>query len=165
MKPAKKNGTVAMYGLNKKNATKVVIPKKVKINGYSFKVTAIKNKAFVNMPKLSQVTIGANVTKIGNSAFENCKKLQFVIISKNVATIGKKAFAGCKKMDCLLVKSNKIKLVASKAFKGVSPNIKVKTSKKKWKKYSKMFINKGKMPHSALFIVNPVKLEYNNKKY
>lgn len=165
VKPAKKNGTVAVYGLNKKNTTKVVIPKKVKINGYSFKVTAINKKAFANMPKLSQVTLGANITKIGNSAFEKCKKLQFVIISKNVTSIGKKAFAGCKKLDCLLVKSNKIKSVASKAFNGVPSDIKVKTSKKKWKKYSKMFVKKGKMPRSALFIVNPVKLEYNNKKY
>ena len=165
LKSSESNGKVAVYGSNKKNATKVTIPKKVKINGYSFKVTAINNKAFAGMPKLSQVKIGANVTKIGNSAFKNCKKLQFVVISKKVTTIGNKAFAGCKKLNRMLVKSDKIKSVGSSAFKGVPSNIIVKASKKKWKEYSKMFVNKGKMPNSAVFITNPVKLSYNNKKY
>ncbi len=165
LKSSDSNGKVAVYGSNKKNATKVTIPKKVKINGYSFKVTAINKNAFAGMPKLSQVTIGANVTKIGNGAFKNCKKLKFVIISKNVTTIGNKAFAGCKNLNRMLVKSDKIKSVGSGAFNGVPSDMIVKSSKKKWKEYSKMFVNKGKMSHSALFIIDPVKLEYNNKKY
>lgn len=165
VKSAKKNGTVAVYGAKKKNATKVAIPKKVTINGYSFKVTGIHNNAFGNMKKLSEVTIGANVTKIGNGAFKNCKKLQFIIIPKKVTTIGKKAFAGCTNLNYMLVKSNKIKSVGSSAFQGITSKMTVKTSKAKWRKYAAMFTNRGKMSHNALFVIDPVKLKYKGRLY
>jgi len=165
VKSAKKNGTVAVSGVNNKNAAKIVIPKKVKIGGYAFKVTGIRKNAFRNMKKLSQVTVGANVKKIGNNAFKNCKKLQFVIIPSKVTAIGNGAFAGCTKLVRMLVKSNKIKSVGAGAFRGVSSDLIVKTSKKKWKQYSKMFTKKGKMSHNAVFVVDPVKLKFGNKSY
>ena len=164
-KSSEKNGTVAVHSAKKKNAAKIAVPKKVKINGYSFKVTEIRGNAFNNMKKLSQVTLGANVKKIGNNAFKNCKKLQFVIIPGKVTTIGKGTFAGCTKLNRMLVKSNKLKSVGTGAFKGVASNVIVKTSEKKWKQYSKMFTGKGKMSRKALFIINPVKLKYGNKSY
>ena len=164
-KSSKKNGTVAVYGAKKKNAAKIVLPKKVKINGYTFKVTEIRKNAFSNMKKLSEVKLGANIKKIGNNAFKNCKKLQFVIIPKKVTTIGKGSFAGCTKLIRMLVKSNKIKSVGEGAFKGVTSNMIVKTSKQKWRQYSKMFTGKGKMSRSALFIIDPVKLKFGNKTY
>lgn len=164
-KSSEKNGTVAVHSAKKKNVSKVVVPKKVKINGYAFKVTGIRKNAFSNMKKLSQVTLGANVKSIGNNAFKNCKKLQFVIIPGKVTAIGKGAFAGCKKLTRMLVKSNKLKSVGTGAFKGVASNVIVKTSGKKWKQYSKMFTGKGKMSRKATFIINPVKLKYGNKSY
>lgn len=165
VKSAKKNGTVAVYGAKKKNAAKVTIPKKVTINGYSFKVTEIHKNAFGNMKKLSEVSIGANVTKIGNSAFKNCKKLRFIIIPKKVTTIGKKAFAGCTNLNYMLVKSDKIKSVGSSAFQGITSKMTVKTSKAKWRKYATLFMNRGKMSHNALFIIDPVKLKYKGRLY
>jgi len=63
------------------------------------------------------------------------------------------------------VKSDKIKSVGTKAFKGTTPKIIVKMSKDKWKDYSKMFTSKAKMPENALFIIDPVKLKYNGKAY
>lgn len=164
-KSSKKNGTVAVYSAKKKNAAKIVVPKKVKINGYTFKVTEIRKNAFSNMKKLSEVKLGANIKKIGNNAFKNCKKLQFVIIPKKVTTIGKGSFAGCTKLIRMLVKSNKIKSVGDGAFKGVTSNMIVKTSKQKWRQYSKMFTGKGKMSRRALFIIDPVKLKFGNKTY
>ena len=65
----------------------------------------------------------------------------------------------------MLVKSNKIKSVGAGAFRGVSSDMIVKTSEKKWRQYSKMFMGKGKMSHNALFIINPVKLKFRNKTY
>ena len=165
VKSAKKNGTVAVYGAKKKNAAKVTMPKKVTINGYSFKVTEIHKNAFGNMKKLSEVSIGANVTKIGNSAFKNCKKLRFIIIPKKVTTIGKKAFAGCTNLNYMLVKSDKIKSVGSSAFQGITSKMTVKTSKAKWRKYATLFMNRGKMSHNALFIIDPVKLKYKGRLY
>lgn len=164
-KSSEKNGTVAVHSAKNKGVKKVTVPKKVKINGYAFKVTAIREKAFSNMKKLSQVKLGANVKTIGNNAFKNCKKLQFVIIPGKVTTIGKGAFAGCKKLNRMLVKSNKLKSVGAGAFSGVTSNVIVKTSGKKWKQYSKMFTGKGKMSQKAKFIINPVKLKFGNKSY
>ncbi len=164
-KSAKKNGKVAVYGARKKNASKITIPNKVKLKGYSFKVTAIRKNAFKNMKRLKDVAIGENVTTIGNNAFQNCKKMQFVVIPKRVTTIGGKAFAGCKNLDRMLVRSDKIKALGSKAFAGVTSKMKVKTSKKKWRKYARMFTGKGKMSSRALFVINPVKLVYKGKVY
>lgn len=90
VKSAKKNGKVAVYGAKNKNASKIVIPKKVKLKGYTFKVTGIYRNAFKNMKKLSDVTIGVNVTSIGNNAFQNCRKMKFIIIPQRVTKIGGK---------------------------------------------------------------------------
>lgn len=165
IKPSGTNGTVSVYGAKNKNDKSVVIPKKIKINGYSYKVTGINKNAFKNMKKLSKVTIGANVKVIGTGAFKNCKKLQFIIIPNKVTNIGSKAFAGCTGLKYLVVKSGKIKSIGAGAFQGTSQKVTVKTLKSKWKKYSKMFINKGKMTNKAVFLIEPAKLEYKGKSY
>lgn len=156
---------MAVYSAKKKDAKKVAVPKKVKLNGYSFKVTEIYQNAFAKMKKLKEVTVGSNVKKIGKNSFKDCKNLEFVIIEKNVTTIGTRAFAGCTKLNRILVKSDKIKSVGAEAFKGVTSKAIVKTSKSKWRKYCRMFMNTGKMSQSALFVIEPVKLKYNGKSY
>ncbi len=128
VKSAGKNGTVEVCGAKKKTAKKVSIPKTVTIDGYSFKVVSIRNKAFAGMKKLTSVTIGANVTKIGKSAF-----------------------AGCPKLKTITVRSGSIKTVGSKAFKGTAPKVTVKVPKAKKKKYKKLFKNKGKISKKAVF--------------
>lgn len=164
-KSAKKNGKVSVYGARKKKASKIVIPNKVKLKGYSFKVTGIHKNAFKNMKRLTDVTIGGNVTAIGNNAFQNCKKMQFVVIPKRVTKIGGKAFAGCRSLRLMLVRSDRLKSLGGKAFAGVTSKMKVKTSKKRWRKYARMFTGKGKMSSGALFVINPVKLKYKGKIY
>lgn len=165
LKSAKKNGTVAVYGAKKKNIRSVSIPEKVKIGRYSFKVVSIYKNAFSKNTKLSMVTMGANIKSIGDNAFKNCKRLEFVLIPGKVTAIGKKAFAGCGRLRYLVVRSDTVKSVGSKAFQGVSPKMKVKTSKGKWRKYSKMFTKKGKMPQRALYLIEPVKIKYRGKSY
>lgn len=165
LKSSEKNGTVAVCGTKKKAVKSVVIPKKVKVDGYSFQVVSIYKNAFSGNSKLSKVTIGANVTIIGNGAFKNCKKLEFIIIPKKVTTIGKKAFAGCTGLRCMLVRSDKIKSVGAKAFLGIDSRMTVKTSKNKSKEYARLFVDKGKMPRNAKFITDPAKLKYNGKSY
>ncbi len=165
VKSSKKNGAVEVYGSKKKNVKKLMIPKKVKLKGYTFKVTGIRQNAFSNMRKLSEVKIGANVKKIGKKAFKNCKNLRFAVIPSKVKLIGSQAFAGCAKFNALLVKSNKIKSVGAGAFQGVSARMTVKAPKSRWRKYSKLFAAKGKMPQSARYITNPFKLKYKGKMY
>lgn len=105
------NGTVAASKLKETNKTKITIPAAVEIDGVSFQVTAVSNKAFQNAKKLNTVVIGANVANIGSKAFYNCKKLKKI------------TFNG--------VKAPKI---GSKAFKGIVTKSKITVSKKMAKK-------------------------------
>ncbi|MBO5302564.1 MAG: leucine-rich repeat protein [Lachnospiraceae bacterium] len=84
------NGTVTVKGMTKKNAKSVVIPDEVEIEGYSFAVNKIADKAFQNCKKLKTITIGDNVKSIGKNAFKGIKKnATFKVSSDNYATVKK----------------------------------------------------------------------------
>lgn len=99
--------------------TSVKIPNTVKINGYTYKVTAIADKAFKNNKKIKSVTIGKNVKKIGKEAFYNCKKLSKITI-----------------------KSAVLKTVGKNAIKNIYKKATIKVPKKQLKKYKKLFKSK-----------------------
>lgn len=119
-KSAYKNGTVSVYAPAKKTLTSVSIPATVKINGYTFQVTAIGNKAFAGCTKLKSVKIGAKVT-----------------------TIGKEAFSGCKALTSITISSNVLKAVGSSAFKGISAKAVIKVPAAKLSVYQKLLKGKG----------------------
>ena len=119
-KSAYKNGTVSVYAPVKKTLTSVSIPATVKINGYTFQVTAIGNKAFAKCTKLKSVKIDAKVT-----------------------TIGKEAFSGCKALTSITISSNVLKAVGSSAFKGISAKAVIKVPAAKLSAYQKLLKGKG----------------------
>ena len=119
-KSAYKNGTVSVYAPAKKTLTSVSIPATVKINGYTFQVTAIGNKAFAKCTKLKSVKIGTKVT-----------------------TIGKEAFSGCKALTSITISSNVLKAVGSSAFKGISAKAVIKVPAAKLSAYQKLLKGKG----------------------
>lgn len=119
-KSAYKNGTVSVYAPVKKTLTSVSIPATVKINGYTFQVTAIGNKAFAKCTKLKSVKIGAKVI-----------------------TIGKEAFSGCKALTSITISSNVLKAVGSSAFKGISAKAVIKVPAAKLSAYQKLLKGKG----------------------
>lgn len=119
-KSAYKNGTVSVYAPAKKTLTSVSIPATVKINGYTFQVTAIGNKAFAKCTKLKSVKIGTKVT-----------------------TIGKEAFSGCKALTSITISSNVLKAVGSSAFKGISAKAVIKVPAAKLSEYQKLLKGKG----------------------
>ena len=119
-KSAYKNGTVSVYAPTKKTLTSVSIPATVKINGYTFQVTAIGNKAFAKCTKLKSVKIGAKVT-----------------------TIGKEAFSGCKALTSITISSNVLKAVGSSTFKGISAKAVIKVPAAKLSAYQKLLKGKG----------------------
>ena len=92
-----KKGTVKAVGV-KGSKKSLVIADSIKIKGYTFKVTAIGDKAFKNNKKTTSVKIGKYVKTIGKDAFRNCTKLKKVSGGKAVKKIGKSAFKGCKKV-------------------------------------------------------------------
>ena len=111
-----------MYGKSKKNASNVIVPDKIKVNGVTYQVKSIAPKTFANNKKLKKITIG-----------------------KNVTSIGKQAFAGCKKLKKITIKSAKLKSnsVGKNAFKGTAKKLTVKVPKKKYKAYKKFLKKKG----------------------
>ncbi len=109
-------------GPKDKNAKKLTIPKTIKYNGKTYKVTEIKANAFKGMKKLTTVTIGANIKTIGKSAFQNCAKLKTITIKT-------------KKLTASSVKSN--------AFKGIYKKATFKCPKGKAAAYKKILLKKG----------------------
>ena len=114
-----KSKTVSFYK-GKADAKNISIPKTVKIQGKTYKVTSIASNAFKDNKKLTSVTVGANVT-----------------------TIGSKAFYGCKNLKKITVKSTKLKSVGKNALKGIHKKAVVKVPKSRFSKYKKLFKGKG----------------------
>lgn len=110
-KSASVNGTAAAVKLINKKKTKITIPSSVKIDGFSFKVTAVSAKAF-----------------------QGSKKLKTLVIGSNVTSIAKKSFYKCSKLGSITFKSAKAPKIKSQAFKGIKSTCKVKVSKKMSKK-------------------------------
>lgn len=110
-----KTRTVTVWRPAKKNSSSIKIPSTVKLNGYSFKVTEISDKAFKNQKKLKKVTLGSNIKKIGKESFQGCKKLNRVTISSKV-----------------------LKSIGKNAFKNTDKKIKVTVPKKKYSSYKKL---------------------------
>lgn len=142
-KSAAKNGTVEVKAPVKKTETSVTIPATVKINGYSFKVTAIGSKAFYKNSKLKKVTVGNNVSKIGASAFASDKSLTTVTLGTGITTIEGKAFFQDAKLKSINLKSGKLKTVKKQAFKGIANKAKIDVPNKKAKSYKKLFKSAG----------------------
>ena len=136
--------TVAYLAPLKKSVKTVEIPAKVKLNGKTYKVTAVANNAFRKCKKLTKVTIGQNVTSIGSSAFEQCTALKTVTMENKVTSIGRKAFYGDKKLNKVTIKSSKLKTVGSNVFKGINAKAKIYVPKKKVKNYKKLLTGVGK---------------------
>lgn len=146
----------------------VTVPKEVKLNGATYKVTSIAAGAFKGNQKLAKITIGDHVNTIASNAFSGCKKLKTVAGGKNVTaigakafykctslakitipakvtSIGKQAFYGCKKLKNIVIKTNKLtaKKVGAKAFKGIHARAAIKVPKAKKKEYKKLLKAKG----------------------
>ena len=59
---------------------KIIISSTVVIQGKSYQVIAIANKAFKNSRKVKKIVIPSTVKNIGKQAFFNCKKLKNIVI-------------------------------------------------------------------------------------
>ena len=116
------NDTVAVIG--GEAGKKLNIPDTVTIEERAYKVTSINAKAFQDSD-IKNLTIGANVTTIGKSAFANCSSLKKITI-----------------------KSNSLKVISKKAFKGISKKATVKVPKAKKKAYKKL-LKKAGLPTKA----------------
>ena len=139
-----KGATVAYKASTKANVKSVTIPKTVKIDGVTYKVTSIAKNAFKGNETITSIKIGSNVKTIGNNSFAGCKNLKKVVIPASVTRLGSNLFknSGVKTVD---VKTSKLKklTIAKNAFKGFSTKATVKVPKKKKDSYTKIFRSRG----------------------
>ena len=106
----KKTVKVVKSTVKTKSLKTLSIPKTIKYEGVSYKVTEIGKGAYKNKSKLTKVTIPSTVTKIGSSAFQGCKKLKTITIkTKSLSSIGKNAFKSIQKKATFKVPSSKLK--------------------------------------------------------
>ncbi len=122
--------TATFTGAVISSTKKIAIPGNIKVEGKTYKVTAIKAKACKGMNKLTTVIIGANVKNIGKAAFQDCKSLKTIT-----------------------VKTEKLKTsnVGDAAFKGIYKKATFKCPKAKLNAYKKLFIKKG-APKTCRFV-------------
>ena len=114
------NKTATYRSLTNQKKTSYTVPNTVEIDGITYKVT-----------------------KIADKAFKNNKKLKKVIIGKNITTIGKQAFYGCKNLKTIIFKTTELKSVGKQAFKGIHKKATMKVPRKKYTKYKKLLKGKG----------------------
>lgn len=73
----------------------VTIPSRATINGKSYKVKYIGDKAFDNCYGITHISIPEGVTVIGNYAFRNCVSLEEIYIPESLVVCQYDAFTGC----------------------------------------------------------------------
>ena len=141
------------------NASNVVVPDTVAIQGQTYRVTAIAPNAFSPAKeKVKTVTIGKNVSTIGQGAFSQCPKLTTVKGGAKVKTIGAKAFSGCKSMKtCAPFSSKELAKVGKQAVSGAKKltTLTVKSKKLRGKSV------KGSLSGSS---VKTIKVKVGSKK-
>ena len=121
--------TVSVVGAAKKSVTRVNIPSTVTLMNIKCKVTAVKEKAFYKYRKLKKVTVGSNVTRIGRQAFFGASKLKTVTL-----------------------RTKKLKIVGSKAFKGIYKTAVIYVPKGKRGDYVRLLKNKGQKKEVKIIV-------------
>lgn len=166
---APKNLTVKYVGTaNDKKKNAVTVKDTVKdINGNTYKVTAIADRALKDSKTISRINVGKYVATIGSEALSGCTALTTAKLGESLTTIGDKAFfktsissltlpaktdhlgaqfiAKDSKLKTLTVKSEKItvKTLGDNAFGGFGQKVIVKAPKKMLGKYTDIFQKEG----------------------
>lgn len=126
----KKKNSAVFDGIDDNNLSKLIIVDTVVIKGVTYDVTEIKANACMNMPNLTQLSIGKNVSKIGKKAFSGCEKLNQIIIKTRNLTekkIGANAFkTGNKKTIVKCPKGKKEEYAAILSKRGLDKKAKYK---------------------------------------
>ena len=75
------NNTAEVTSGDSKYRKDIVIPASISVNGSTYSVTTIGERAFLECTYLTSIEIPNSVTSIGNSAFRNCTGLTSIIVA------------------------------------------------------------------------------------
>ena len=132
-----KSGTVKVKGFSDGAVKTVKIPASIKINGHTYKVTAVAANAFKGRKSIKSVTFGKNIRTIGAKAFFKCKKLKTVTFTgKTIKKVGMAAFKGIAKKAVFTVPNGGKKAYKKRLKKsaGITGSMKVRAKKISYKK-------------------------------
>ena len=87
----------------------IEIPSEITINGKTYSVTVIDNKAF-NYSDIISVTIPASVTRLGNYAFGHCYQLSSISFAEGLISIGYDAFSECSNLSSITLPNSLISI-------------------------------------------------------
>ena len=109
------DGVVEIEGIED-GATSIAIPKDVKYEEETYKVTAIAESAFSQNKTLVSVTIPGSVKEIPDHTFMGCTSLTTIKLDDGVEKIGDSVFEGCSSLTGITIPST-VKKVGEMAFK------------------------------------------------
>ena len=75
------NNTAEVTSGDSKYRKDIVIPASISVNGSTYSVTTIGERAFLECTYLTSIEIPNSVTSIGNSEFRNCTGLTSIIVA------------------------------------------------------------------------------------
>lgn len=101
------------------DATKIVIPETVKIEGKTYTVTSINSGAFEYCKNLTSVSIPKSVKSIGSFAFFSCSNLTGIVIPDGVTVIGSQLFEDCISLTSVTIPES-VTSIAGQMFWGCS---------------------------------------------
>lgn len=116
--------TVTYKRTSSLGAKTLSVPSTVKINGKTYKVTKISDKAF-NGSKATSISIGSNVTTVYAKTFYGARRAKTITLGSGVKKIYAKAFSSDKKLTKLVVKTKN--LTKKSSVKGALKSSAVKT--------------------------------------
>lgn len=112
------DSTVAFSSLSDASLSIVSIPENITVDGASYSVTKIDEKAFAENTAITKVTLPDSITEIPSYCFYNCTNLMNLYLPKNVTSVGEYAFAGCTTLDSIRIVG--LTSVGTNAFAGLN---------------------------------------------
>ena len=96
----------------------VVIPDTVTWEDVTYRVTGIREQAFMNQP-ITNVTLPNSLKRIAGGAFMFCTKLEKLVIPDSVTFLGYESFSGCSQLEEVFL-GNSVDTIYNYCFSGCS---------------------------------------------
>lgn len=111
--------TATLLGFARGKSSRIVkVPKTAVLNGVSYPVYKIADKAFASHKKIQKVVVGDNVEVIGNYSFFLAENVRSITLGSGVRVLGEHAFCHTYKLRSVMVYSKKLTEAATGLLHG-----------------------------------------------